>query len=452
MSVLENKLVPVDYDGNGITDLGFLLPIFPPSLSGTITAQRANWLLSNNPLDPFIAQGDVGNPFPYANGNFSVLGDGFIPGFAGPVNFFFNGPAPLFPDFNGDGKTDEIFGSLIYADSFDDSTFLGYEFATWFMDGVTPIFQESVRTPSGELIILPEEWADPFLYSIGGQGPLGDYNGDGKSDFLFVQKSAGNLDIALWLMDGNVAVNQDVLATLPDTWSVVNTNDFDGNGTTDLVLTEVGGGGELSIAVWLLDGFNFVGQSVIATIDQPGWFIADSNDFDGDGNADLILGRDDGNNLDIALWTLDGTTITGQKLLGSIPSSEGWDLVDHNDFNGDGKADLLFSRITQTGPELAVWLVDGVNNLIAQQSYGVIPDFNWNFLGSGDADGDDIADIVLFNDLSKEVVIWYLGSNGLPKAQEVVGTYDDPLSPVGWQPPFIQPIFDIPPFPQTLTV
>lgn len=448
MSVLQNKLVPVDYDGNGTTDLGFLRPIAPDGFpsSGVLTAELGAWLLGLSSGRP-ITQGLIGGPFLYANANLSVLGDGFIPGFAGPVNFFFSGPAPLFPDFNGDGKTDQIFGSLAYGDPSDDSTFLGYELVTWFMDGLTPFFQDFIRTSGGNRVILREEWADPSLYNITGQGPLGDYNGDGKSDFLFLQETSSRLDIALWLMDGNVPIRQDILGSISPTWSLVNTNDFDGNGTTDLVFTQIGSGGELTVGLWLIDGFDYIAQTEIATTSQPGWFIVDSNDFDGNGTADLLLGRSVNNRFEIGLWTMNGTTITGQKGLGSISDAAGWELIDHNDFNGDGKADLLFARTVDGNLELGVWLVDGTNGLIAQQSIGTTQKPDWKVLTTGDATGNGIADIFLVNDVTKEIGIWYLGSNGLPNRQQVIGTYD---GLVGWQTPFTQPDFDRPPFPQSL--
>ena len=108
MSVVENKLVPVDYDGNGTFDLGFFVGGF---LGTTQIGQLAAWLLSPDTGLP-STQALVDGTFTWAFGDLSVPGDGFIPGFGNSLPFGPSAGAFFFaPDFNGDGKTDQGFAS-----------------------------------------------------------------------------------------------------------------------------------------------------------------------------------------------------------------------------------------------------------------------------------------------------------------------------------------------------
>lgn len=442
MSVIENKLVPVDYDGNGTADLGFFRPI-APGADQTIRGQLAVWLLGS-PAGLPTAKAEVGGQFPYANGNSAELGDGYIPGFSGPVDFFFSGPAPLFPDFNGDGKTDQVFGSLVYSNPLDANTFQGYELATWFMDGTGLVGQQSIFNSAGNVAIVREEWADPFLYNIGGQGPLGDFNGDNTTDILFLRENEnGTTSIALWLMENGTAVTQPIIGDAGVGWDLVNTNDFNGNGTTDLLFTQTTEEGPTNLGIWLQEGATSTARTVIGAA-GTGWSVVDTNDFNGDGNADILFSQDIGGGANVfGVWTLNGTQVTGKSQVGGS-SSAGWSLLDHNDFNGDGKADLLFENSGTR--ELAVWLLDGTSAPIAQQVVGTLA-AGWTFSGSGDANGDGIADLAFYNDTTKQVGGWLFGSDGLSplSSRGVIGSY---ANPDGWEEPFTQPDFDIPPFSQ----
>lgn len=441
MSVIENKLVPVDYDDNGTTDLGFFRAIdYPATLEVPSQGELAAWLFTPTTGLPTV-KSTVGEPFFYANGDLSILGDGFIPGFGGEVNDFFKGPAPLFPDFNGDGKTDQIFGDLVY----DGNTFTGYELSTWLMDGVGFTLQAKIVDSVGNPAFVPEEWADPSLYSIGGQGPLGDFDGNGTSDILFLRDAeAGTTEVAAWLMQDNVAFEQKTIGFAKPGWSLINTNDFEGNGTTDLLFVRDIGEGDSELGIWTLNGVQPpTSEVVLSSRAGVGWSVFDTNDFNGDGRADILFSQaGTEGTTNIGIWTLDGTVITGQKTVDV--AKPGWGLVDHNDFNGDGKADLLFSREVDGGTEYGFWLINGTNSPISQGSLGVASD-GFEFTNTGDFNDDKIADVSFYNDTTKEIAIWYLGSNSFATSQLVVGNFDSTVTPVGWEPPFTQPTFDIPP-------
>jgi hypothetical protein len=76
-------------------------------------------------------------------------------------------------------------------------------------------------------------------------------------------------------------------------------------------------------------------------------------DFNGDGKVDVLWRHTSGT---LAIWFLDGPTITGSGILGSTTAA--WTIVGAGDYNGDGKADLLWRDGAGT---LAVWFLNGAS-------------------------------------------------------------------------------------------
>jgi hypothetical protein len=423
-SVLAQKLVPVDYDGNGTLDLGFFQSVAGTPPQGNLGV----WLLGQSSGMP-TAQAGIGATFPYGQ-------TGWVPGFIGEATWFLNGAALLSPDFNGDGKTDQIFGRLVFTNPSDVSTFQGYELGTWLMNGTNVTGYRSLVNSSGQAAIIPKDWADPDLYTgIGGRGALGDFNGDGTSDFLLMRRNAttGNTEVGLWLINNGVAVTQQTIQTAPAGWDVINTNDFDGNGTTDLLFTRnVAGGTE--VGVWTLNGTQILGMAAVNTAPN-GWEILDTNDFSGDGKADILWAKTESDgSTRVGLWTMNGTQASAYKEINTAPAD--WELVDHNDFNGDNKADLLFKRTLQDGrQQFGAWLLNGANDPLAYLELDTVAaNSNWVYRGSGDTNGDRRADLLFYNTASGDTGAWQLGSTGRPEAYKIIGTVPENQ---GWKAPFL---------------
>ena len=430
-SVLSQKLVPVDYDNNGTFDLGFFQPISGSPLQG----QLGVWLLGQSSGLP-TAQAAIGGTFPYG-------GAGWVPGFIGKAAWFLNGSSLLSPDLNGDGKTDQIFARQVFTSQNGVNTFQGYELGTWLMDGTGISTYKSLVNTSGQATVVPKDWADPSLYTgmqIGGRGVLGDFNGDRTSDLLFLKRNTnGSTEVGLWLINNGVAVTQQAIATAPADWNLINTNDFDGNGTTDLLFTRTTGTGDMEVGTWLLNGTQVLAMASINTA-SVGWQIIDTNDFSGDGKADILWTKAelDGSTR-VGLWTMNGTQATAYREINVAPAD--WSLIDHNDFNADGKADLLFTKTLQDGSQqYGVWLLNGANDPLAYQVVDTVAaGSNWAYYGSGDTNGNGTADLLFYNTTSKDLGVWQLGTNGLPAQQQVIGTVSG-----NWRSPFLlDPLSDL---------
>jgi hypothetical protein len=95
------------------------------------------------------------------------------------------------------------------------------------------------------------------------------------------------------------------------------------------------------------------------------------------------------------------------------------------DFNGDGKADILW-RNTSTG-DVAGWLMNGVTVKQGAGIYAGVP-LAWQIVGVGDLDGDGKADLVWRNTSTGDVAGWLM--NGVTVKQGA-GIYAG--VPLAWQ-------------------
>ena len=132
--------------------------------------------------------------------------------------------------------------------------------------------------------------------------------------------------------------------------------------------------------------------------------VAPANDFNGDGRADILFQNSDGTP---AVWLMNGTGVSsfGPALPNPGPT---WHELAAADFNGDGKADILFQNDNGTP---AVWLMDGTN----VSSFGPPlpnPGPSWHAKEAADFNGDGKADILFQND-NGTAAVWLMNGTSL---------------------------------------
>ena len=115
------------------------------------------------------------------------------------------------------------------------------------------------------------------------------------------------------------------------------------------------------------------------------------NDFNGDGKAD-ILWRNTTTGLNY-LYQMDGASITSHTPINAV-SDQNWQIQGVADFDGDGKADILWRNVT-TGVNY-LYLMNG-DAVTSHGLINVVPDQNWQIQGVADFDGDGKADILWRN-------------------------------------------------------
>ncbi|MDH3595074.1 MAG: FG-GAP-like repeat-containing protein [Rhodospirillales bacterium] len=123
-----------------------------------------------------------------------------------------------------------------------------------------------------------------------------------------------------------------------------------------------------------------------------------AGDFDGDGKAD-VLWRNTTTGQTI-VWLMDGGTRLAEGSIGTVPAA--WAIAGTGDFNGDGKADILW-RNSSTGNTI-LWKMNGLERLAAA-SIGA-PPLAWTVEQLRDYSGDGLADILWRNTQTGVALVW----------------------------------------------
>ncbi|MCP3445724.1 FG-GAP-like repeat-containing protein [Bradyrhizobium sp. CCGUVB14] len=278
-------------------------------------------------------------------------------------------------DFNGDHNTDLLFVNG------------GTQGVTeWLMNGVTI----AANSPVGTM-------ASGFHYAA-----HGDFNNDGKSDLLMVNDTTH--DAVVWEMDGTQILASQTIGTINAAagWQYSGTGDFDGDGQTDLLLTNSTTNG---VAIWTMNGTQVTANPQVGTINAAaGWSFGGTGDFNGDGNTDLLMLNSATHG--VAIWEMNGTQVTASPQIGTINAAAGWSFAGTGDFNGDGKTDLLLLNNTTNG--VAIWKMSGTQVMANPQIGTINAGAGWAFAGTGDFNGDGKTDLLLLNSTTRGVAIWEL--------------------------------------------
>src|SRR6266540_3336541 len=134
--------------------------------------------------------------------------------------------------------------------------------------------------------------------------------------------------------------------------------------------------------------------------------VATAGDFNGDGKADILWQHDSGLPM---IWTMDGATVTNSSALPN-PGEPAWHIVAAADFNDDGKSDILLQNADSGLP--MIWTMDGatVTNSSALPNPG---EPAWHIVAAADFNGDGKSDIVLQNADSGLPMIWTMDGTTL---------------------------------------
>ncbi|MET0674849.1 MAG: FG-GAP-like repeat-containing protein [Bradyrhizobium sp.] len=132
------------------------------------------------------------------------------------------------------------------------------------------------------------------------------------------------------------------------------------------------------------------------------------NDFNGDGKTDIVWRNDAGG---LAIWAMNDGVIHHASSLGNMPAN--WKLAGTGDFNGDHMSDLLWRNDAGV---VAIWdMNDGA--ILHANSLGAIPT-NWHIIGTGDFNGDHMTDIVWRNDAGG-TAIWDMNDGAILHASSL---------------------------------
>ena len=186
----------------------------------------------------------------------------------------------------------------------------------------------------------------------------GDFNGDGKTDLLYVAKAADRAS-GILLSDGtspSIPGQSWVSNYLGIPWAgnayLVIVGDFNGDGKADILLQPRTAGDSYVLLTDSTGQVSAISQTIASTAMGVSWSAMDhvivAGDFNGDGKSDLFLQptHDGGVNAVVAADANGQFTspvplqVWDDGYLGFAWSMESA-IVNVGDFNGDGRADLL---------------------------------------------------------------------------------------------------------------
>ncbi len=132
-------------------------------------------------------------------------------------------------------------------------------------------------------------------------------------------------------------------------------------------------------------------------------------DFDVNGKPDLLWQND--STRQVALWYLGGSQGNQFQSFAWLanPGMPGWFIAAIADLDGSGQPDLIWQNdITR---QVVVWYMGGSKGN-AYQSYAWLQSSNmpgWTLAGAADLDGNGKPDLIWQNDSTRQVAVWYMG-------------------------------------------
>src|SRR5439155_680110 len=133
------------------------------------------------------------------------------------------------------------------------------------------------------------------------------------------------------------------------------------------------------------------------------------SDFNGDGKADILWQNSStGQRL---IWLMNGTARTSSVSLGFVATS--WSIDRKSDVKGEGMADIFWQN--SSNGQRMIWLMNGTTRN-SSVSLGCVAT-SWSIAGSSDFNGDGKADILWQNSSTGQRVIWLM--NGTARTSSV---------------------------------
>ena len=272
----------------------------------------------------------------------------------------------------------------------------------------------SVLTYSGGTLIFQNAPVGHFIATAAAGGGVdltlkstvhNDFNGDGRSDILW-RSASGALSDWLGNANGGFAGNDgNAYATVPTSWKMAGTGDFNGDGRTDILWRNNDG----SLSDWLATpngGFAANDANAFTKV-ATSWHVVSTGDFNGDGREDLLWRSDSGALSDWLANANGGFASNDANAYTTAPTS--WKVAGTGDFNGDGREDILWR--SDSGA-LSDWLANANGGFTSNDAnaYATVPT-SWHIAGTGDYNGDGREDILWRND-SGALSNWLANANG----------------------------------------
>ncbi|MEQ9262421.1 MAG: FG-GAP-like repeat-containing protein [Owenweeksia sp.] len=300
--------------------------------------------------------------YDYRNGSFVKLNQFEINDYGNWANSNVFFPALVVGDYDGDGRSDLSYNSMNAG-----------KWHFWLSDGFDQSGHYDFIKRELDVVALPDT-----VYP-------GDYNADGRTDFLLLH-SSGYYMYSLDYVNGTGVTTQIISSgSNIESTDYVAPGDFNGDGKIDL-LTKDGGAWEM----WIFDGNVYIPspEYIPLTLQDPHAFDHDHlivSDFDGNGLSDIMEITESGSSTQFKVhykkpYTPSSTHSFDIETFSYNDYEGGRDKYFPNDINGDGSADLV--SVTYPNPYSIIVKPNYMKNLVSTISdgYGEITDYTYRLL------------------------------------------------------------------------
>lgn len=195
-------------------------------------------------------------------------------------------------------------------------------------------------------------------------------------------------------------------------------NDFNGDGNMDLLWQNISDG---YLATWSLNGTSLMSSDLLSPnrVSDNNWRIVGTGDFNGDYKPDIVWQEQTQGW--VGIWLMNGTTLLSSTTLSPAArervADTNWKIAGVMDLNNDNRVDILWQEQTQGW--LVAWLLNGttVMSSVALNPERV-PDTNWKIVASGDFNADNKTDLIWQNMATGYLAAWLM--DGLNLVESVL--------------------------------
>jgi hypothetical protein len=201
---------------------------------------------------------------------------------------------------------------------------------------------------------------------------FGDFNGDGTSDILLHHDSGASRTFEVLSMNNYAVQSAPIVQVTGVDWSAVGTGDFNHDGTSDILEQRIVGG-SMNVEVVALQNNVVQSVSLLATIGAD-WQIDGTGDFNQDGTSDFLMHRDSGGVRTLEIVTINNNTIAGAQVVAQVGANFKVDGI--GDFNHDGTNDIAMHA--DTGTTRNDWIFTVANNVLQNAHVVATTGIDWH--------------------------------------------------------------------------
>ena len=259
------------------------------------------------------------------------------------------------------------------------------------------------------------EWGNGLVLDPGWEiAGVGDFDGDKKDDFLRVNEEGY---VVGEISNGDGTFAPQVLNFRSAGWSILGTGDFDGNGADDVLIANPTAASE---TVGLLGYWKGGTEWTLINGYSAEWDMVATGDFNHDGKCDMLwrnsfTGEGDLTYNAFCTWIVDPPAGQSDWRMVSVANPAEWNFLCSGDFDGDGTNDI--AMINNEGV-VGIWGVE--DGYLSSWSILSAVTSEWTLAGVGDFNADGTDDIAWCNDSSGLVGYWQIENKELASWQTLV--------------------------------